>query len=376
MAPALLDAPEIDDPLPHHVAGRHRYSLGRALKRLSSAHSSGRLDGLEGEVSAELERRYGGGPNGAGPGHKLFLPWDAPVPIQSRAAFDTTAGAGGITTKLGPIVDVLRSKAYVTALGAEVIADARGGLFALPKRTGSASASWVGESQPAPGESHQQLSTRVSFSPKTVTAFSDVSMQSSVSIPDFEGVIADDLTRTLAIAFDAACLTGAGGATQPLGILNYPGVPNVVMSANGGPPTWPLIGSMRQKVTGASADIGPSGWLASPNAEYKLRTTDKTSGNSGRYIWTDENAICGFPAFATNQLPSNLVAGSSGPVCSAVVYGAWSNATLVLWGPLTLIVNPFAYSLVGAIRITALMDVDFNLRHPESFVTTTSMTTT
>jgi HK97 family phage major capsid protein len=301
-----------------------------------------------------------------------MVPWDAP--IQSRA-FDTTAGTGGIPTKLGSIVDVLRAHAYVTLLGAQVIPDAKGGLFALPKRTGTATISWVGEGSSAGAESHQQLSTQVSFSPKTATAYTDLTMRASVSIPDSENVVADDLMRALGIAIDAACLTGTGGGTQPLGILNYPGVQNISFGANGAAPTWPLVCQMRQKVASASADIGPSAWLTSPNAEYKLRTTDKSGANSGRYIWTEENTIAGYPAFSTNNLPSNLVTGSSGPVCSAAIYGAWESATLCLWG-LTVLVNPYQFSVSGAIRISAFADLDWNLRWPESFCFTTSMLTT
>ena len=369
----LLADPDVDlEPLPHHDPRAPRYSIGRAIRLLANTRS-GRLDGLEGEVSAELEQRYGRNANASGPGHKLLVPWDAPV--QTRA-FDTTAGGGGITTRLGPIIDLLRSHALVTMLGAQVVADARGGMFGLPKRTATAQVSWVGEAAAPPAESHQQIAAQVGFSPHTATAYTDLTIRASVSIPDSEAVVVDDLTRALGIEVDRVALNGSGGA-QPTGLLNIAGIPNVSFGANGGAPTWAGIVSMRTQVAAASGDIGPTAWLWTLAAEGKLRTTDKSGANSGRFIWDDQqNTICGFPAFSSNNLPSNLVTGSSGTVCSAGVYGVWSAATIVFWGPLTLLVNPYTIGLTGCIRISAFADIDVAPRWGAAFCTTTSLLTT
>jgi HK97 family phage major capsid protein len=302
-----------------------------------------------------------------------MVPWEVEI---ERRALDTSSGAGGITTKLGPIIDLLRSHAYVTLLGADVVADARGAKFGLPQRGATAQVSWVGESAAPPAESHQQLATQVGFTPHTATAYTDMSHRASVSIPDSEAVVIDDLTRALGVEIDRVALAGTGGAL-PTGLLNIAGIPSVSFGANGGAPTWPTIVSMRTQVASASGDVGPTAWLWSPAAEGKLRTTDKSGANSGRYLWDDQqNTICGFPAFSTNNLPSNLVSGSSGPVCSAGVYGAFSALTLVFWGPLTLLVNPYLFSINGCVRISAFADIDVAPRWPGAFCITNSMTTT
>jgi HK97 family phage major capsid protein len=328
---------------------------------------------LEGEVSQELERRYGRNPSATGPGHRILVPMDAP--IQTRA-LDTTAGAGGIPTILGrPIVDVLRAHAYVTRLGAQVIPDARGGKFALPKRTGTAAISWVGEGVGAAAESHQTLTQQVAFAPHTATAYTDMTWKASLSIPGANDVVAEDLMKALAIAVDNAALQGTGGAV-PTGILSMAGIPSVSFGANGAAPTWPLVLSLRQQVARNSGDIGPTGWLTTPDGEWKLRSADRSGGtSSGRFIW-EGDAIAGFPAFSTTNLPSNLVSGTSGTVCSALIYGAWESATLTWWGPITVIVNPYQFSASGMVRISAFADMDFNVRWPLAFCICTSMLTT
>jgi HK97 family phage major capsid protein len=369
----MLTVPEEiqSDSLPHHKSD-HPYSLGRAIRHLCDERNNGWLDGLEGEVSRELEMRYGADRSVSGQGHTILVPMDAP--IQTRA-FDTTAGAGGIPTILGrPIIDVLRAFAYVTRLGAEVIPDARGGKFALPKRTATAAVSWLGEPAAPPSETHQTITAQVTFSPNKVSAYTDMTWKASRSIPGANDVVIEDLARALAIAIDNSALQGTG-APNLTGILNIAGIPNISFGANGGVPTWPTVLQLRRQVKSSSADIGPTAWLTTPFGEWALRKTDRSGGKSGRFIW-EIDAIAGFPAFATNNLPSNLTSGTSGAVCSALVYGAWGSATLCFWGPITIIVNPYMFSANGAIRISAFADVDFQVRWPESFAICTSMLTT
>jgi HK97 family phage major capsid protein len=369
----MITAPqEIEsDPLPHHGTD-HPYNLGRAIRHLADERNNGQLDGLEGEVSQELAIRHGENRSASGRGHTILVPMDAP--IQTRA-FDTTAGAGGIPTILGrPIIDVLRAFAYVTRLGAEVIPDARGGKFALPKRTATAGVTWLGEAAAPPSETHQTITAQVTFSPHKVSAYTDMTWKASRSIPEANDVVIEDLARSLAIAIDNAALQGAGG-NSITGILNIAGIPNISFGANGALPTWATVLQLRRQVKSSSADIGPTAWLTTPFGEWELRKTDRSGGTSGRFIW-ELDGIAGYPAFATNNLPSNLVTGTSGAVCSALIYGAWGSATLCWWGPITIIVNPYMFSASGAIRISAFADVDFQVRWPESFAICTSMLTT
>src|SRR5262249_22950508 len=106
---------------------------------------------------------------------------------------------------------------------------------------------------------------------------------------------------------------------------------------------------------------------------YKLRTTEKTTG-SGKFIWDENERVAGAPAYATNQLPSNISKGS-GTNLSAGVFGNWQDAQLVFWGPIEIIVNPYLFSTNGVVRVSAFIDVDFNLRHAGSFCVFNDMAT-
>jgi Phage capsid family len=74
------------------------------------------------------------------------------------------------------------------------------------------------------------------------------------------------------------------------------------------------------------------------------------------------------------------VKGGSGAVCSAIIFGAWNELLIGIWGGagLDILVNPYAetpYSK-GNIQIRGMMTVDISVRHPASFVKTADVLTT
>ena len=69
----------------------------------------------------------------------------------------------------------------------------------------------------------------------------------------------------------------------------------------------------------------------------------------------------------SNQVPSNLVKGGSGSVCSAIVFGNWADLIIGQWGALDILVDPYTGVAAGTVRVRVLQDVDTALRHIESF---------
>jgi Phage capsid family len=68
-------------------------------------------------------------------------------------------------------------------------------------------------------------------------------------------------------------------------------------------------------------------------------------------------------------VPNNLVKGTSGAVCSAMIFGDFSEVLIGIWSALDILVNPFdptAYSK-GNVQIRGMATVDIALRHPLSF---------
>ncbi|AGA28724.1 phage major capsid protein [Singulisphaera acidiphila] len=349
--------------LPHHEPSqRGKYSLARALREARN-HTNGVITGLEREVSDEIARRTGRNVRG------FLVPWDVEV-----RALSTTTGAGGIPTILsGAMIDVLRAKMICGMLGAQVLPDLTGGKFAIPKKTATVSLGWLPEGGDAPTD-EPVVDSQVLFTPHTTGAYVDVTRKAIDSIPNIDEVIIGDLLSAIAVEVDRGALNGLGNNNQPLGLAQNPGVAEVSFGANGGAPTLALLAAMEQTVGNANADIGKLAFATTPNGRLKLRTTEKVA-TSGKMLWTDSNTVLGYPAVASNQLPSNLTHGL-GTGLSPIIFGNWSDLVIGLWGPVDILVNPYRFSTTGFTRYRGLQDVDVMLRHNESFAMAPDMVTT
>ena len=349
--------------LPHHEpANRGGYSLSRAIRE-AQEDRHGKITGLEREVSDEIARRTGRTPRG------FFVPWDVEV-----RALTTTAGAGGIPTILsGTMIDVLRAKMICGMLGAQILPDLRGGKFAMPKKTATVSLGWIAEGGDAPATA-PVIGEQELFEPHTTGAYVDVTQKAIVSIPNIDEVITGDLLSAIANEVDRVALNGLGIDNQPLGLAQNPSVPLIEIGANGGPPTRALLVALEQTVGNANADVGRLAYATTPNGRAKLKLTEKATG-SGRFLWDDADVVNGYPAAASNQLPSNLVHGS-GTGLSPLIFGNWADLVIGLWGPADILVDPYKFSTIGYTRYRGLQDVDVNLRHGKSFAMVADMDTT
>jgi HK97 family phage major capsid protein len=207
------------------------------------------------------------------------------------------------------------------------------------------------------------------MSPRTVGAYTDISrrllLQSSV---DVEAMVTQDLATILGLAIQQAAINGTGTANQPQGILNAI-TASVVGGTDGAAPTWAHIVELETDVAVANADVGTLGYLVNAQTRGKLKGTSKVSGQNG-FIWDGgDTPLNGYRTGVTNAVPSNLVKGGSGAVCSAIVFGNWADLVIGMWGTLDLMADPYTGSAAGTVRIRALQDVDVAIRHSESFAT-------
>ena len=290
-----------------------------------------------------------------------------PAEVQRRDLNVTTATAGGNTVATNLLaanfIDLLRNKLAVTGLGAQFLSGLVGNI-AIPRATGGATAYWVAESG-APTES-QAAFDQVTMSPKTVGAYSDISrkllLQSSM---DVEGFVRNDLASVLALAIDLAAISGTAANNQPRGLLATSGIGDVAGGTNGAAPTWANMVELESDIAIANADVGTMGYLTNAKVRGKLKTTSKVSGQNG-FVWED-GMVNGYNAAVSNQVPSNLVKGTSGATASAIIFGNWSDLIIGQWGTLDLMVDPYSGSTSGTVRVVALQDVDIAVRNAVSF---------
>jgi HK97 family phage major capsid protein/HK97 family phage prohead protease len=275
-----------------------------------------------------------------------------------------TAGGNTVATNLlsGNMIDLLRNKMVLPGMGMQMLSGLVGNI-AIPKVTGGATAYWVSESG-SPTASEQAFA-QVAMTPKTLAAQTAISrkllLQSSI---DVESFVQNDLARVLAQEIQRVAINGTGTNPQPRGILNTAGIGSVVGGTNGAVPTWANIVQLETEIAQDNADEGTLGYLTNSRVRGRLKTTSKVSGQNG-FIW--EGGLNGYQAEVTNAVPSNLVKGTSGATCSAIIFGNFSDLIMGMWGGLELMVNPYANAAQGGVVVHAFQDVDLAVRNAESF---------
>ena len=266
----------------------------------------------------------------------------------------TASAAGdlvGTDFRPGSFIELLRNRSALAGLGVGSLTGLSGNV-AIPRQTGAATAYWVAESG-APTESNQTVD-QVNLSPKTVGAFTDYSrklmLQSSI---DVEQMIRQDLATVLALEIDRVGLYGLGNSNQPLGIKLTTGINTVNFGA--ATPTYAEVVDMESQIAADNADIGAMAYLMNASMRGALKTKDKGT-DTGAYVFEPGGTVNGYNAVVSNQVASG-----------DIFFAVWSQLIMAMWSGLDLTVDPYTHSTSGTVRVVALQDVDFAVRHPESF---------
>lgn len=339
-----------------------KFSFMRAINALANPgdRRAQEAAAFEREASEAAARAMGKTAQG------IMVPAD--VMRRDLVAGTPTAGGNTVATDLlaSSFIELLRNRMALDKLGITVLSGLNGNV-AIPRQSGGATAYWVAENN-APTESQQTID-QVTLTPKTVGAFTDISrrllLQSSI---DVEGFVRSDLATILALAIDSAGINGTGASNQPTGVLNTAGIGSVAGGTNGANVTWQNIIDLESAIATANADVGNMAYLTNAKQRGRMKSIQKVATYGDTFIWDGGTApLNGYGAVISNQVPSNLTKGTSNGVCSAILFGAWNNLVMGLWGGLDLMVDPYTGSTAGTVRVVALQDVDFAVRHAESF---------
>lgn len=305
------------------------------------------------------------------------------VPAEVQRSQNTGSSADGgalVPTNLatGSFIELLRNRMLTLQMGAQMLTGLSGNVE-IPKQTGGASVYWVGEETDV--DETGAAFDKVDLAPKTMGAFTDISrrlmLQSSM---DVEALIRRDLAFALALELDFVALFGQGSANKPNGVANTSGVGSVEFGADGGALTYAKVIELWADIANSNADIGTLGAITNTKVIGQALQTLKSAGVSGYICPSFPDAsgmtnLAGLRTGVTNQVPSNLVKGTSGAICSGLVHGNWSDLIIGQWGTLDLTVDKAALARQGGTRVIALQDVDVAVRHPESFTVATDIRT-
>ncbi len=365
---------------PPAIHGEKRaYSINRALRLAAEGKP---VDGLEGEVNAEITRQRGQAPKG------FYLPTGANPEVrramypgrdpdehdrQIRRDLTTTTGVGSIFNLPElPLVELLRAQLVLRNLGATFLTDLKG-TFSMMRQNQASQFYWVGEGNntTASNEGYDQIP----FTPKLGIAKVVVSrqflMQTSL---DAEAEVRKDLSQSAAREIDRVGINGSG-STQPLGLLKNSTIlansASLLHGANGGPFTYADSIAMESLVANYNADIGKLAYLFSPALRGALKQTPLIGSTFPNFVYgkgdvVGEGEVNNYRALATSLVPTNGTRGTGTNLKSAI-FGNWSDLYIAQWEGMDVLTNPYTLQDSGGVIFSLNIGLDVEVRHPESF---------
>lgn len=343
---------EQNEPVGLSDAEIRKYSFLKVLRALDpNNHAAREKAAFELEVSAAAAMKLGREATG------IVIPTEVLMaPLDGRVYTSDNTGAphGGalISTDLKgeSFIGLLRKRCLLMQLGTQLAGLV--GNIDIPKQISGATGYVVGEDNDAP-ESEGDFG-QVSMSPTTIGALSEISrrtlMQSSV---DIEAMVRADLAKALGLKIDNLGFYGTGTA-EPLGIKNTTGV-NAVNFATAAKPTHTELIQMESEVAADDADVESMAYLFNAKMRGHCKSTPKFA-NGEATIWEQGNTVNGYTTGVTNQVADG-----------DVFHGNFADLLIGLWGGLELTLDPYTHSAKGRLRIVAMQDVDYAVRHGESF---------
>ena len=366
----------VDEPVDIKPKEAQRYSFLRALNCASRGDWSG--GGFEAEMSQEMAHKSGRQPQG------FYVPdyaWRSDMYTAKRELTVGTDASGGYfapTAQLGSEwIGALRAKMVLADLGMRTMS----GLttkVTIPKVSAGAAAAFVAES----GAVADQTATtaQLSLSAKTLGARSSVSRLLLLeSDPSIEQIVRDDLVAAIASKIQDVMIEG-GGSNEPTGVTGTSGIGSIAGGTNGQSPAWnthvpTLVREVEQD--NAALNDGTLGWLTNPKVKSKMAAVAKVSSSDSVMILNDPwTSLYGYPIRFTTDCPSDLTKGSASGVCSAMIFGDWSQLLMGSWGNSPdVLVDPYGNN-DGGVKIIVFSEIDAAVRHAQSFAACLDVLTT
>lgn len=354
---------------------KSKFSL---LKVVQARMNNREVEGFEKEMldeSAKEARSLNVTPKG------VYLSNDLLNIVQKRTVM--IGGSGNVGADFIPLekvgfFDALYAKTVLDSLGAMKLT----GLVAntdLPGFSTGITVGWGTEIAAASITNPATVSR--TLRPKRLSAYSDLSKQLLLQTNNsIEQYVLGSYMKAMAAALEAACINGTGDA--PAGLLGTANVGSVAVGTNGGAPTLANILKLVANVANNNADIANCKWLINPSLEAKLKQVAIDSGSGAmimayqQYFNGQPGVIDGKPVAVTSNVPSTLTKGSSGAVCSAAIFGDFSNMVIGQFGGIDIIVDPYTQATTGTVRIVIDQFADMAILNPKTFAACQDFTTT
>lgn len=259
-------------------------------------------------------------------------------------ATEATLGKEAVPTDMWDIMGALRDRLVLAQAGAQFITAS--GNIEIPVYDGS-SVFWeseIGEAQDGAGKF-----SKVTLSPKRLTAFVDISKQlinqTSASV---EQMIREDLINAVAEKLQKTILgNGAGDATTPKGLFNG-------VTADTAAFTYNDAVDMEAALEDANV-YGDFKYIVNPQTKAALRVLSVDKG-SGRFVYENDEVL-GIDAFSTNSV-----------VTKGAILGDFKQLVVANFGALDITVDEVSRAAFGQIRLVVNFYVDYACKRDNAFV--------
>ena len=354
----------------------------RYLTEMADMKSSSIDIGFEREISTELANKTGRAVQG------ILLPDFVRAGANSTdgsltlgtPAFDADTSEGGLSGIGGGGKNLVETlllaghfvEALVAALvlreecGVEVLTGLVGNV-SIPKG-GSISGGWIAEGANAPKKN--PTFGQITATPHTFGAYVDITrkllLQSSINV---QGKILQWLMYACANGLEGAAFTGTGTSGQPKGICTA--LTGASVTAWSNKPEYDKLVDMIAAVKSANSYkpsmrfVGNSGVWAALAKTRDMQIFDNgatppvpvaVAGGSTRLLDPVSGRLVGREFVEAQLMPA-----------STLLFGDFSQLCLCLWSGTDIIVDPYANSTNGGLRLVALQDSDVLVKTPEAF---------
>jgi HK97 family phage major capsid protein len=236
---------------------------------------------------------------------------DSPV---TKALLSTDAAAVVPTEYSSEIIELLKERAVFRSMNPRVVPMATGSI-SLPKLTGGATASYIGEGENITAT--EQTFGQINLSWKKLVAMVPVSNDMlTLEAAGAEAMIRDDTVGALATREDQAFLRSDGSENTPKGIKHY--VPSAnSFAANGtvnlANVTSDVAAAILLLREGHSRMLNV-GWLWAPRTTMYLKQLRDGNGNFAYKEEMDGGMFWGFPYGDSTEFPTNLGGGTESEI--------------------------------------------------------------
>lgn len=294
------------------------------------------------------------------------------VRLEALSALGTLTGPGGAylipPAVVGPFIDSVRPLTRVIEAGAQMM-PMPGQIVQLPGWATPLKSSWRAESgaftqvSPAIREVNLLAKSVGCY----VTLSNELIADAASNLGAVEVLVENEVAKAQAQAIDLAALVGSGVDGQPLGIQNTPGVvTDSTLGINGATPAdydWLLeaVGLVAQN------NFEPNAVLYSARTVKGLSKL-KTGLASDKTQLRIPEPLASMRRLQTNQIPDNLVKGTSGAVCSLAFSGDWSQLVIGVRADMTVLVDPYSSATTGEVNLVVSSRVDIALLNTTAFI--------